>query len=113
MEDEAMNVHDICAASLAIVVRIDEGLQELIPGYLLHRQNDVQIMQEKLACGDYEAIRLLGHSIKGSGGGYGFDRITDIGRLIEDSAKEKNSTAISSGIGQLADYLRHVEVVYE
>lgn len=97
----------------AIVVKIDPDLADLIPGYIHNREQDIKTMTDKCAQGDYESIRILGHSIKGSGGGYGFDRITDIGREIEESAQALCPEGIRRGIAELVDYLRRVRVVYE
>jgi len=96
-----------------IIVKVDRDLEDLIPGYLINRDNDIKIMADKCAQGDYEGIRILGHSIKGSGGGYGFNRITDIGKEIEESAQAMNREGIGKGIDELADFLRRVKVVYE
>ena len=94
-----------------IVVKIDEDLFDLIPGYLKNRQQDIESLHNCLVQGDFESIRITGHSMKGSGGGYGFDEITEIGRLIEKFATEENGLAIAEVLNRLADYLANVEVV--
>ena len=96
-----------------IVVKIDADLEELVPEYLENREEDVKSISELLEKDDFEKVRILGHSMKGSGGGYGFDRISEIGKTIEDSAKEKNLNEIKKGVEQLSHYLQNVEVVYE
>ena len=96
-----------------IVVRVDEDLEDLIPGFLDNRHKDVETMTAALACGDYETVRVLGHSMKGSGGGYGFDAITDIGMSLETAAKEADSSELQKWINELSIYLGRVEVVYE
>jgi len=50
--------------------------------------------------------------MKGCGGGYGFDEITDIGMQIEQAAKEKNTAKIRTQLEILSRYLDGVEVVY-
>lgn len=95
-----------------ITVRIDKELEDLIPGYIQHRQEDIAAIKNALTAGGFESIRVLGHSMKGSGGGYGFDRITEIGRAIEESAQNKDPAAILAHIDELADYLSRVEIVY-
>jgi len=60
-----------------------------------------------------ETILKLGHSMRGAGGGYGFDAITDIGRSLENAAKEKDSEEIRKWISELQNYLQRVEVLYE
>ena len=96
-----------------IIVLIDSELKDLIPGFLSNRRQDVIKMQTALADGDYDTIRLLGHSMKGAGGGYGFDTITDIGKALETAAREKNAQKLQEQIRILTHYLEHVEVRYE
>ena len=96
-----------------IVVQVDPELEELIPGYLENRHRDVQSISETLARGDYETIRVLAHSMKGSGGGYGFDAITDIGQSMEQAAKDRNEEEIRKWVDELLSYLDRVEVVYD
>jgi len=96
-----------------IVVHADIDLEDLIPGFLENRRKDILEIESLLASGDYETIQRLGHSMKGAGGGYGFDKITDIGTHIEQAAKEKNAADISIQMENLSKYLDCVEVVYD
>jgi len=96
-----------------IVVRINPDLKALIPGYFANRHKDIHAMREALAQGDYETIRVLGHSMKGSGGGYGFDTITEIGSSIEQAARDREPDAIRRWVGELLTYLERVQVTYE
>ena len=95
-----------------IVVNVDSDIEDLIPGFLENRQEDVKSIYDALEKEDYETIRILGHSMKGAGGGYGFDEITDIGRLIEESAEGKNQEEIKKWVINLTNYLDRVEIVY-
>lgn len=96
-----------------IVIHADIDLEDLIPGFLENRRKDIVEIESLLAANDYETIQRLGHSMKGAGGGYGFDEITDIGMHIEQAAKEKNSADIRIQIKKLSSYLDCVEVVYD
>ncbi|MCX5826631.1 MAG: Hpt domain-containing protein [Deltaproteobacteria bacterium] len=96
-----------------IVVFVDEDLQDLIPGYLENRLKDIAAIQEYLVQGDYEAIRSVGHKMKGSGGGYGFDEITNIGRAIEEAAKIEHREEIISQTEAMKAYMEQLEVVYQ
>jgi len=95
-----------------IAVIVEADLQELIPGYLENRLKDIAAIREALIRKDYETIRIAGHKMKGSGGGYGFDAITDIGREIEAAAKSEHDEEIARQVGNLTSYLERVEVVY-
>ena len=96
-----------------IVVQVDKALQDLIPGYLNARREDVRKLHRAIADKDLETIRLLGHSMKGSGGGYGFDGITEIGRQIEASAKNQDLEESRKLTETLKQYLDRVTVVYD
>ncbi len=96
-----------------IKVSVDPEIMDLIPGFLSNREKDIRSMLEALENGDYETIRTLGHSMKGSGGGYGFDVIGDIGLSIEQEAIDRNIDGIRRDIKELAAYLDRIEVVCE
>ncbi len=95
------------------VVRIDSELEELIPNYIENRHKDIKNMTEALAKGDFDTVRLLGHSMKGSGASYGFTEISVIGKKLEEAAKAKNQADITASIQELSDYMANLEVVYE
>lgn len=96
-----------------IIVHVDAELEDLIPGFLENRHKDIKSMLEALEQGDYETIQVMSHRIKGAGGSYGFDAITDIGRSIEQAAKSRESEVIRKWVDQLSNYLQCVEVVYK
>lgn len=95
-----------------IVVTIDPDLEDLIAGYLENRRKDVEALKAAAKNGDFEAARILGHSMKGSGGGYGFDRITELGAALEQAAKDRDGHALAALTDDLSDYLERLEIVY-
>jgi hypothetical protein len=50
--------------------------------------------------------------MKGDGGGFGFDRITEIGAAMERAAQLVDHSTIEQHIVQLEDFLKRVTVVY-
>jgi len=97
----------------AVRVSIDPDLQGLIPGFLQNRRHDIQTLQKALIVEDFETIRMLGHRMRGDGGGYGFPRISDIGDGVEKAAIERNMQDVTACVQALITYLDRVEVVYE
>lgn len=95
-----------------IVVHVDPEIADLIPGFLANRREDKEKMAEALTQGDFETIRVLGHSMKGAGGSYGFDAITDIGKSLEQAAKDSDAEGIKRSLQELSAYLDRLEVVY-
>lgn len=94
-----------------IPIRVDPEIAALIPGFLANRHKDVESLIDAVNQGDFETARILGHSMKGSGGGYGFDEITDIGAEIEMAARRNDPVAIRSQVKALSRYLARVEIV--
>lgn len=95
-----------------IVVLLDADLEELIPGYLEDRREDTGTVMKCLEQGDYQTIRILGHDLKGTGGGYGFDAITLIGNSLEQAAKDQNQDEVRKLVQDLTAFLDRVEIVY-
>lgn len=96
-----------------ITVTIDSELAEIVPGYLENRRKDVITIRQALAQSEWETIRTLGHRMKGSGAGYGFAAITEIGRGLEVAAKECNAANITQGVDALEAYVQCVQVVFQ
>lgn len=96
-----------------IIVCVDCDLKDIIPRFLEIRQENINNILKSLESEDYEPLFRIGHSMKGSGKGYGFDYITEIGRSIEDAAKMKNPKAIRDCVKKLSIYLENIEIVYK
>ncbi|MEZ5447208.1 MAG: Hpt domain-containing protein [Gammaproteobacteria bacterium] len=95
-----------------VQVTVDKDLEDLIPGFLTNRQRDIEKVEALLAKGDFDGIRIIGHSMKGSGGGYGFPFITEIGAGLERAAIARDADIIRNATSQLRHYLAQVEIVY-
>jgi CheY-like chemotaxis protein len=88
-----------------------EGIGELIPGYLKNRRADLLSLGAALEKTDFSAIQVVGHQMKGSGTGYGFLALSEIGRSLELAAKEETAEGVRAQISALSDYLDRVEIV--
>lgn len=96
-----------------ILVRVDPDLIDLIPVFLQNRRRDAIAIKGALARGDMERIRVIGHSMKGSGSGYGFPTLSEVGAVIEHGAQRLNHEAILDAVAQLEEYLARIEVAYD
>ena len=80
-------------------------LAALIPRYLDSCRDHVVTMRDALDRADFEPVTLLGHNMRGSGGGFGFQAITDFGAGLELAA-EGSDVVLSRGLlDQLSSYL--------
>lgn len=93
-------------------VLIDEELKDLIPGFIENRQEDISLLYKYIENKDFHTIKILGHSMKGFGAGYGFQKISDIGAVIEWAAINQDSPTIEKQIQSMKDYLDNIEIVY-
>ncbi len=98
--------------SNAPIVHVDPDLEDLIPGFLENRHKDVEAIRTLLGQGNWSEIQRLGHSMKGAGGGYGFDEISEIGKELEEAAKRGDTDAVNRLNQQLQSYLDQVQIVY-
>jgi signal transduction histidine kinase/DNA-binding response OmpR family regulator len=95
-----------------IVVEIDQDLSDLVPGFLARKREDARAVLAAVERGDSEAIARLGHKMKGEGGSYGVDAVTDFGLELEQAGKERNFDAARRLGRDLMNFLERLEIVY-
>jgi CheY-like chemotaxis protein/HPt (histidine-containing phosphotransfer) domain-containing protein len=95
------------------VVQIDPDLSDLVPGFLANKRNDSNQIIAAAEKSDFDTLGKIGHKIKGEGGSYGLDKISDIGADIERAAKAEDMEAAMRCGRELLAYLDAVEIVYE
>ena len=94
-----------------ILVRAEPKFADLIPVFLQNCRKNVIAMLEALDRGDYETVESLGHGMKGAGGSWGFQGITDIGAALEQSAEGADNEGSRKWVGELSRYLDRVEII--
>lgn len=95
-----------------IVIEVDCELECVIPGFLECRFNDCLLIDNLLLENNLEEISRLGHRLKGTGGSYGFDAISDIGLDLEVAVAQEDLKAIHTARNSLESYLKKVKIVY-
>ena len=95
------------------IAYIDIDLEDLIPDFIENRHQDVVTIKKMLTQEEFDEIQRIGHSMKGSGGGYGFEEISEIGGRIEVAAREADETVIAQEAGILTAYLSNLKIVYQ
>ena len=96
-----------------VIVEVDEDLSDLIPGFMTHKRADIDTIFEAVTRRDYAEIARIAHRVKGEGGSYGFDTMTEIGRSLEHAAATRDDGAVTTLARQLLSYLDHVEIVFQ
>ena len=92
-------------------LRSARRLAERIPAYLENCRHNVIAMGEALDRADFEAVTILGHNLRGSGGSFGFQEITDLGAGLEQACEDTDIDAARRLLNELSSYLDSVEIV--
>lgn len=94
------------------LIEIDQDLKDLIPGYIQNRHKELEELNSLLADGDFEAIRSIGHKLKGNAGGYGLDELSLIGADIEKFAELTQKSELAQAFQKIETYLEEIEIVF-
>ena len=94
-----------------IFVRANPKIADLMPVFLRNCRQNVVAMLDALDRGDFETVEILGHGMRGAGGSYGFQAITEIGAALEQVAESADSDASRKWVGELSGYLDRVEII--
>jgi histidine phosphotransfer protein HptB len=99
-------------SSSHFTVQVDRDLQDIVPVFLANRQKDLKILRRALADHDFKTMQTLGHRMNGDGGGYGFAKISEIGRVMELAAARQDHSTLELQTTELEEFLARVTVVY-
>ena len=94
-----------------ILVRANPKFADLIPVFLQNCRQNVIVMLDALDRGDFETVEILGHGMRGAGGSYEFQAITDIGAALEQAAERADTDVSRKWVGELSRYLDRVEII--
>jgi HPt (histidine-containing phosphotransfer) domain-containing protein len=94
-------------------VIVAKDLEDLIPVFLRNRGKELEALRAALAAADFEQMRQLGHRMKGVGTSYGFNRVSTIGKVVEDGARSGDRAALAACIAEYGDFLSKVQIAYE
>lgn len=81
----------------------------IIPGYLGRRDEDIAQLKLAASRNDYETIGKIAHKLKGNGASYGFDRLTEIGRVLMQTSETKNQLAVAQLIQEFEIEIQNIK----
>jgi len=90
------------------LIQVEPELEEFVPMFLENRRSDVLSLRDALAVSDFDSIERVGHRMKGLGGIYGFHRVTEIGRAIEEAAQAKEIDSARDWVDRLHEHLQTI-----
>jgi signal transduction histidine kinase/CheY-like chemotaxis protein/HPt (histidine-containing phosphotransfer) domain-containing protein len=80
----------------------DPDMKEIIGEFVGQLGGFVAEMAEALANNCHEELRRLAHQLKGAGGGYGYQTLTETAKVIEDAAKAEDIEAAKLAMNELS-----------
>lgn len=95
-----------------IYVEIDEELEDIVPGFLENRRNDIVKLLSFYEERNYEELERIGHKVSGSAGGYGFHELGKIAKSIEVNAPKSNDDTLGQLISEFKSYVENLEIKY-
>ena len=86
----------------------DPEIEKLVPEFLANRRADLDKLRAHIDAGEWDRIKSIGHKMKGTGRGYGFPRISEIGRALESAGADGDAGRARAGTDALEAYLERV-----
>ncbi|MCK4794746.1 MAG: hypothetical protein KAV87_64045 [Desulfobacteraceae bacterium] len=96
-----------------ILICAGNKTEDLIAHYLERIGRDIACLKCALNNGHFEAIRILGRSMKYSGESYGFKGISQIGGAMEDASKSRDSKLLLEQVEKLLNYSKDIDIEYD
>jgi len=94
-------------------IEIPEDLIELIPDYYRRRAEEAIQLTELIKKNDLVTLQRLGHSVKGTAASYGFFRLGQIAKDLDEAAKKQDPAACGRAaeafihhVGEIASFLK-------
>ena len=85
---------------------MDEAVdKQMRKNYLERRVNDLRECDIALEKQDFASIASMGHKLKGNGLSFGFPLLTELGALLEQSAKEKDLDQIQVLLNKIKSFV--------
>jgi signal transduction histidine kinase/DNA-binding response OmpR family regulator len=89
----------------AAIIATDPTVARLAPRYLKNMRKEFLTLEAARDAEDYATVQRIGHNLHGTGGSFGFPRITELGTIMEQAAKDRSMSEIRSAVDALGVYL--------
>jgi len=82
----------------------------LVPKYLASQSRQIDEARARLGQRDFDSIRRFGHNLKGTGRGYGFAEMEQMGRELERAAEEISEAGIAATLEALRRFVNDATI---
>ncbi len=82
----------------------------LVPKYLASQSRQIDDAHAQLVQRDFDSIRRFGHNLKGTGRGYGFAEMEELGGELERAAQETSESSIAETLEALRRFVEDATI---
>lgn len=94
----------------ASVCYVEHDVLDLAKRFFERQIRTVEVLRQAAREKDFEAIRKAGHDLKGSGGAYGLDALSQLGTELENAAGARSGDWVELLITRLEQQLLLIEL---
>jgi PAS domain S-box-containing protein len=109
---KASLIEAIKANSGTLEIVIDPDLEDLIPDYVANRRKEVLDLIAALERKDFNHIQAVGHKLRGSAGSYGFEALSEVGKVLEERGHVSDAVSVKRALNEYQQYLKRMKISY-
>jgi len=94
-----------------ITVSVDPEIVDLAERFLKNRRAQAHEWRTAVATGDTQALRRLGHELKGTAGAFGLHSLSSMAVELENAVAKGNLAAAGDALERMIEFLDQVAVV--
>jgi len=95
-----------------IDIVIPEKIRPLIPKFLERTNASLEQLRAALDSGDVRTLQDIGHRLKGTAGGYGFNHLGELAGKLEEAAKSGDAPSSAKLVAEMGDCLARAKIRY-
>jgi HPt (histidine-containing phosphotransfer) domain-containing protein len=92
-------------------VAVDPDILDLAETFLRKRRGQIQDWRKAIADGDEQALRRLGHELKGTAGSFGFHDLSGMAAELEAAVIGGDLATAAEKLERMIDFLDRVDLV--
>lgn len=102
----------VCGERLYSSFHDDPDFHDLLVEFVAATHDRRTALKTQFDAGRWDELRRLAHQIKGAGGGYGFDSLSQVAARLEEACRkaEPSMDEICVRLDQVLDHLERVSV---
>ncbi len=107
-----MTVSSVSAEPIYSIFQDEEDFRELLADFKQSAETRRGLLEESFRGGQVGTIRVHAHQLKGAGGGYGFEGLSELAAQLEEACKRPTPDLDEIGplLDHVMDYLGRIRI---